>query len=129
MGDLVDPEDLLDALDAEYRELRGVVRENDDPPRKQKRNPVERESKTRVSPVKKYVRSLGRNFKVVSEVAEELGVSSSFIRLISDEKRVDVPTYKAQYGKHEIRVYTPDDVEKIRQYLEGRYGLKENEDG
>jgi hypothetical protein len=126
-----DPVDLTEkakqAADELYRELKGCL-PNNDPPREYKMNKPPYERKGRTSPVIEYVRSLGEDFLTGGEVASILDCSSSYIRKISNGKEgPHVPSYKARFGKHTIRIYTPEDVELIREYIESRFKLEKND--
>lgn len=115
-------------LDAIYREMMGCefnTTEGEDEKVKESPNPPIQ----RVSPVLRYVRSLGEDLMTVGEVAEELDVSESYIRKISDKRYTQAPSYLARFGKYKLRVYTQDDVEALRDYIEGNQGLEDNRDG
>lgn len=116
----MDPdEDMLrDATDAIYRQLKGVKpgAERSSVSRPRQRTYATSKAK-RTSPVRSYVRSLGKDLKTVGEVAEELGISESYVRKLSDSPKVKAPTYVAPFGQYEIRVYTPADVEELREHI------------
>lgn len=113
-----------------YREFRGCE-PNTEVPEMSQRAPRPYERKGRTSPVILYVRSLGEEFRTAGEVAQLLGFSPSHIRKISDEvsRTTDtiVPSYKAKFGQHRIRVYTPEDIEILRDYLAQRFQLEKND--
>lgn len=122
-----DEKAVQEAGDAIYRSLKGVK-----PGSKRRRTykprsmPYAISKGTRTSPVKSYVRSLGKDLKTVGEVAEELGISESYVRKLSDGSKVKAPTYVAPFGQYEIRIYTPQDVEELREHLHKRRpGLQE----
>ena len=69
------------------------------------------------SPAMAYVRSLGTNAKVASEVAEELGVSTNLVRKWVKDPEINAPTYEVPYGKNRIYLFTPEDVDELREHL------------
>jgi hypothetical protein len=66
------------------------------------------------APAMAYVRSLGMDAKVASEVAAELGVSTNLIRKWGKDPDIPAPSYEVPYGKNKIYLYTPEDVEALR---------------
>jgi hypothetical protein len=76
----------------------------------------------RVAPSKAFVRSLGMDALVASEVAEELNVSPIHIRRLIDHPDLDAPSYVVPYGKNHIYLYTPEDVEELRKFIAKQRG-------
>ena len=70
--------------------------------------------------MKKYVHSLGEGFMTISEVAEKLGKHETTVRRVSDEGRTQAPSFTAPFGRWDIRVYTPEDLEALREYFQVR---------
>lgn len=66
------------------------------------------------APAMAYVRSLGMNAQVASEVAEELGVSTNLVRKWVKDPAIKAPTYEVPYGRNKIYLFTPEDVEELR---------------
>lgn len=69
------------------------------------------------SPAMAYVRSLGMNAIVASEVAETLGVSTNLVRKWVKDPEIKAPTYEVPYGKNKIYLFTPEDVEELRKIV------------
>lgn len=67
--------------------------------------------------MKKYVHSLGEGFMTISEVAEQLGRPESTVRRVSDSGVTQAPSFVAPFGRWDIRVYTPDDLEALREHF------------
>lgn len=113
-----DPEKVADAVAELYREIRGLR------PRDKQADTTSQMSKgrpsPRVSPVIRYVRSLGEDYLTSGEVAEQLGVSPSYIRKLEDV--TNTPSYSAPFGKFRIRIYTPEDVQALREEIHKRMG-------
>ena len=73
------------------------------------------------SPVVRLFRSLPPGLYMSSrEVADELGVSSSLIRKMARREELNAPTTCIVSGKFRAYLYTKEDVDEIRQYLEGK---------
>lgn len=110
-----DEEEVRAALNDLYGEAKGVK----DNSRKRKRRKTldhERKGKKGRSPVIDYVRSLG-DYKVASEVADELGVSVAFIRKLAKNRVTQAPSKVAPFGDTHVHLFTDDDVEALRVYL------------
>lgn len=69
------------------------------------------------APAIAYVRSLGMNALVASQVADEIGCSVQLVRKLQKDKRVKAPSFEVPYGRNKIYLYTPEDVEELRQHL------------
>lgn len=76
--------------------------------------------KGKQSPVISYVRSLG-DFKVASEVADELDVSVALIRKLARNRVTQAPSKVAPFGNSRVHLYTPEDVTALREYLEDQH--------
>lgn len=68
------------------------------------------------APAKAYVRSLGIDGKLASEVADEVGCSVQLVRKLQKDPDIKAPSLFVPYGKNKIYIYTPEDVEEIRGY-------------
>jgi hypothetical protein len=81
----------------------------------------------RDNPVHRFVAQLrdktGIDYKTTAEVASDLGVSTNWIRKVKRQGVLGVPSMATKLGKVEIYLYTPDDVDKIRQYLVERQSV------
>jgi hypothetical protein len=69
------------------------------------------------APAIAYVRSLGMNALVASQVADEVGCSVQLVRKLQKDDSFKAPSFQVPYGKNKIFLYTPEDVEEIRQYV------------
>jgi hypothetical protein len=69
------------------------------------------------APAMAFVRSLGMDAKVASEVATELGVSTNLVRKWGKDPSLNAPTYEVPYGKNKIYLYTPEDVEELKAHI------------
>jgi hypothetical protein len=69
------------------------------------------------SPVIAYVRSLGMDALVASQVAVEVGCSVEMVRKLQKNPDLKAPSFEVPYGRNKIYLYTPEDVEEIRQHL------------
>lgn len=68
------------------------------------------------APAIAYVRSLGIDGLVASQVADEIGCSVQLIRKLQKDPSFKAPSVEVPYGKNKIYVYTPADVEELRSY-------------
>lgn len=115
--------------DAVYKELMGVRPAFSDAtpmakPKivnsRAKQKPLPVTDGKRQSPVTAYVKSLGKDLYSVAEVAKMLGVSTSLIRKYAKLGVADAPSYEAPFGQYLIRLYTKDDVKRIKAYMNDR---------
>ena len=75
----------------------------------------------RLDPPTRFVRSLEGDYFKLSEAAEMLGVSHRTLRNFLGEYPQELgPSYVVYFGKLPIYLYTRDDVDKIRKYLQER---------
>jgi len=78
----------------------------------------------RDTPVHRFVAKIsaseGVPYKTTREVAEELGVSTGWIRKVQRNNLLGVPSKAAQFGRMQIYLYSPKDIERIRAYLSDR---------
>ena len=70
----------------------------------------------RESPVIKHIKELG-DYYATSEVATELGVSAQLIRKIAKNRETQAPSFVAPFGRSHVNLYTKEDIEAIREYL------------
>jgi hypothetical protein len=122
-----DEDEINAALDDIYGEARGV-RLNTTKPRKKTMSKHQRKGKKgRTSPVVDYVRSLG-DYKVTSEVAEELGVSDGLVRKLAKKRVTQAPSKVAPFGDTHVHLYTKADVAALRKYLDENRKVVDYED-
>lgn len=76
----------------------------------------------RISPVVDFVNKLpGReNYFTASQVAEKLGVAGSTVRHYARKGVLPIPSYHAMFGDVKISLFTAEDIELLRKYLENR---------
>jgi hypothetical protein len=77
----------------------------------------------RVPPAIAYVRSLDGEFYLLSEVAEQVGVSQGTLRKLvhADPPKVSAPSYMGNQGDMNIYLFTPEDVTEIKAYFKTKY--------
>lgn len=69
------------------------------------------------APAMAYVRSLGMDAKVASEVATELGVSTNLVRKWINDPTINAPSYEVPYGKNKIYLFTSEDIQELRDHI------------
>lgn len=114
-----DEEEIRAAFADEYRDLKGVKDNQTEPRRRAKLDHKRKGKKGRTSPVIEYVRALG-DYKVASEVAEELGVSPAFVRKLAKIRATQAPSKVAPFGDTHVFLYTEEDVEALRKYIDSK---------
>ena len=89
--------------------------------------PVQSEPRERDNPVHRFVEQLrakdGIEYRTTAEVAAELGVSSNWVRKVQRQQILGVPSLATKLGQINIYLYTPQDVEKIRDHLVQRQSV------
>jgi len=68
------------------------------------------------APAIAYVRSLGIDALVSSQVADEVGMSVQLVRKLRKNPAFKAPSMEVEYGQTIIYLYTPEDVEELRAY-------------
>jgi len=121
-----DDEEVDAALTDVWEDVRGVRPNTAKPPRRKKLD-HKRKGKPGRSPVIDYVRSLG-DYRATSEVAEELGISVGLVRKLAKKRVTQAPSKVAPFGDTHVHLYTPDDVEALRTYLESQRVVYDYED-
>lgn len=71
------------------------------------------------SPVTAYVRSLG-DYKTVQEVADILGIAPQTVRKYAANRVTQAPSFYAPFGKTKVYLYTKEDIQALRDYLQAR---------
>lgn len=80
-------------------------------------------AETRVSPAQRIIESLDGDFKTMRQVAEEVGVHVETLRRLCRTPRVKAPSKATKSGKLVIYLFTPEDVEEVREYFDNRERL------
>lgn len=122
-----DDEEVKEVFDDLYGELKGVRENTTKPSRRKKLDHKRKGKKGRTSPVVDYVRSLG-DFKVTSEVAEELGVSDGLVRKLAKKRVTQAPSKIAPFGETHVHLYTPGDIDALRAYLDENRKVYDRDD-
>jgi hypothetical protein len=82
-----------------------------------KKPPVDRS----ISPVTHYVRSLpGGPYFTAQEVADQVGCSVQAIRKYAKNEVTQAPSFEAPFGKLTIHLYTKEDVQALKDYINAR---------
>lgn len=76
------------------------------------------EYQEREAPAIAYVRSLGIDALVASQVAKELNVSVQLVRKLRKDEQFTAPSMEVPFGTNVIYLYTPEDVEELRAYVQ-----------
>ena len=72
---------------------------------------------SRVFPFGNIISRLEGDYKTISEVSEELGVSQGRIRYATRQEYVKAPSMEITRGKAKILLYTQEDMEELRIYF------------
>lgn len=74
-------------------------------------------------PLVKFVRSLDGEYYLIREVAQMLGVSEPMLTYLRRSSPTPLgATHKAQYGSIMIRLYTPERIAEIAEYMKTATG-------
>lgn len=102
-----------------YGDLRGVE-ENTGKKRPNLSNHERKGAKGKKSPVSDYIRSLG-DYYSTKEVAEKLGRSEGWVRKAANRRWTQAPSYVAPFGDTHVNLYTPEDIQALREYIESNH--------
>jgi hypothetical protein len=82
----------------------------------------------RIDPATRFVRSLPGNYFMLREAAKSVGASQYTLRkLIEEDVPGCSPSKFAKWGKTRIYLYTRENIETIREYLETRTVVYDHE--
>lgn len=70
-----------------------------------------------ISPAARLVSSLDGQYYLLSEVADILGKDQMTIRRAMYRGRVKAPSHEVWEGKMKVYLYTPDDIQELRDYF------------
>jgi hypothetical protein len=121
-----DDDELEDATQELFAELKGV-KVNTVTRYRRKKLDHERKGKEGRSPVKDYIRSLG-DYKSTKEVAEELGKSEGWVRKAAAKRWTQAPSYVAPFGDTHVNLYTEEDIQALKDYIETHHAVYRRED-
>lgn len=78
-----------------------------------------------MDPITRYVRSLKGDWRMLSEVSHQVGVSQFTLRrfIRENEPKSCLPSKIAQIGKVVVYLYSPSDIARIEKHLESRKKL------
>lgn len=117
-------EEVEAAFNDHFRELKGVEKNKSKPKRKSRK--VTSRTPPTESPIVTYVHSLG--YLTTGEVAEQLGVSKSFVRKLSKARVTQAPSYLVPFGDSNLSLYTEEDVEALRGYINSKRRVMKREE-
>ena len=78
------------------------------------------EAQSRISPAKRIIDALPEEYMTMRQTAEEIGVHIETLRRLCRTDRVKAPTKATRQGLLVIYLFTPEDVEEVRNYFHGR---------
>lgn len=82
----------------------------------------------RVDPATAFVRRLGGDVFMLREAADLLGIGARTLRALLKSGQADYqPSHIAHMGQVRIYLFTREDIERIREVLNGRYSVQANE--
>ena len=83
-------------------------------------------AESRTSPAQRIIDSLDGEFYTMRQTAEMCGVHIETLRRLCRTPRVKAPSKATKSGKMVIYLFTPEDVEEVKEYFGGRDQLIEN---
>src|SRR3954468_19899684 len=78
----------------------------------------------RTSPAQRIIDSLEGEFYTMRQTAEMCGVHIETLRRLCRTPRVKAPKYATKAGKMVIYLFTPEDIEEVKEYFNGRDKLQ-----
>jgi hypothetical protein len=85
-------------------------------------------AESKISPAHRIIESLDGEFYTYRQTAETCGVHIETLRRLCRTDRVKAPSKATKTGKLVIYLFTPEDVEEVNNYFNGRTELAEAED-
>lgn len=119
-------EELQRVFDDLYGELKGV-RVNTTKRKGRAKLDHERKGTPGRSPVIDYIRSLG-DYRSTGEVASILGKSEAWVRKAAAKRWTQAPSYVAPFGDTHVNLYTEEDVEALKAYIEENHKIYKRDD-
>lgn len=120
-------DDVKSSFDDLFAELKGVKENATKRKGRKKLDHKRKGAKNRSSPVTDYIRSLG-DYKSTGEVAEILGKSEGWVRKAAAKRWTQAPSFVAPFGDTHVNLYTDEDVEALREYIEANHKIYKRED-
>lgn len=98
-------------------------------PRKVCDKPPGRQMKRQDTPAVSYVKSIDPDYCTIGEVAEILDVSTATLRnwMKDPDHPTAAPSLQGHLGKMKIYIYTPEDVQALRDWRAARSGVTKRE--
>lgn len=85
---------------------------------------TELQAESRSSPFHRIMDSLDGEYYSMRHTAEVCGVHIETLRRLCRTERVKAPSFATKSGKLVIYLFTPEDVEEVKAYFEGRDKLQ-----
>lgn len=121
-----DDEEVQSVLDDLYGELKGV-RVNTTKKKGRPKLDHKRKGAPGRSPVIDYIRSLG-DYRSTGEVAKEIGKSQAWVRKAAAKRWTQAPSYVAPFGNTRVNLYTEEDVDALKAYIDTHHKVYKRED-
>lgn len=74
----------------------------------------------KLTPVEHFVASLDGDWLLVNEVAERLGMSESWVRVMSKKPEIKAPRHSANFGRIKVGLYDEQDVAELQAVIDSR---------
>lgn len=78
------------------------------------------------SPAARLVSGLDGQYYLVTEVAEMLDKDPMTIRRAMYSKKVSAPSFEVKQGKMKVYLYTPEDIQELREYFSPKLTKRED---
>lgn len=83
------------------------------------------QTESRTSPAQRVIDKLDGEYYTMRQTAQMCGVHIETLRRLCRTDRVGAPTKATKAGKMVIYLFTPDDVQEVKDYFNGRDRLQE----
>ena len=84
------------------------------------------QAESKISPAQRIIEALDGEYYTMRQTAEMCGVHIETLRRLCRTTRVKAPSNATKSGKMVIYLFTPEDVEEVKAYFEGRGKLVED---
>lgn len=125
--DFTDIEDALTDMLKDYAKPAKVVKHVKKP--KERTKPAGRQMKREDTPAVSYVKAINPDYATIGEVAEILDVSTATLRnwMKDPDHPTQAPSLQGQLGKMKIYIYTPEDVQALKDWRSARNTVRKRE--